>query len=79
MAAHVSSSSSVSSTLFHTKKNKKDRKKLTKADIGLPSNFTHRSHVGWDANRGFALENVDTNLMQFFAKVNRRSVALQKT
>ena len=53
-----------------TKKNKKDKnKKITKADIGLPSDFKHLSHVGWDPNQGFALDNVDPNLLKFFAKV----------
>lgn len=62
----ATSSSSVSS-----KKSKKDKnKKLTKADIGLPSDFKHLSHVGWDPNQGFALDNVDPNLLKFFAKVS---------
>lgn len=61
----TTTTSSVSS-----KKNKKDKnKKLTKADIGLPSDFKHLSHVGWDPNQGFALDNVDPNLLKFFAKV----------
>ena len=54
---------------FSSKKNKKEKKKLTKADISLPSDFKHVSHVGWDPNKGFALENVDPTLLQFFAKV----------
>lgn len=53
-----------------TKKSKKDKnKKITKADIGLPSDFKHLSHVGWDPNQGFALDNVDPNLLKFFARV----------
>ena len=37
-----------------SKKNKKDKKKkLTKEDIGTPSNFRHVNHVGWDPERGF--------------------------
>lgn len=52
-----------------TKKSKKDKnKKITKADIGLPSDFKHLSHVGWDPNQGFALDNVDPNLLKFFAR-----------
>lgn len=57
-------------TSISSKKSKKDKsKKLTKADIGLPSDFKHLSHVGWDPNQGFALDNVDPNLLKFFAKV----------
>lgn len=57
--------------IFDTKKkSKKDKnRKLTKADIGLPSDFKHVSHVGWDPNQGFAIENVDPQLLQFLAKV----------
>lgn len=34
-------------------KGKKDKKKkLTKEDIGTPTNFKHVSHVGWDPNIG---------------------------
>lgn len=40
--------------------------KLTKADISMPTNFQHLSHVGWDPDRGFDLENVDPNLKKFF-------------
>ncbi|XP_065570190.1 actin nucleation-promoting factor WASL-like [Artemia franciscana] len=41
-------------------------RKLRKEDIGAPMNFQHVQHVGWDANRGFALENVDEQLKPFF-------------
>ena len=34
----------------------------------MPTNFQHISHVGWDPNRGFDLENVDPNLKKFFQK-----------
>lgn len=66
----VSVTTNMSSTSISSKKNnKKDKnKKITKADIGLPSDFKHVSHVGWDPNQGFALENVDPHLLQFFAK-----------
>eukprot|EP00088_Acartia_fossae_P006652 TRINITY_DN13069_c0_g1_i1.p1 TRINITY_DN13069_c0_g1~~TRINITY_DN13069_c0_g1_i1.p1 ORF type:complete len:541 (-),score=174.23 TRINITY_DN13069_c0_g1_i1:321-1943(-) len=45
-----------------------ERRKLKKEDIGMPTNFQHISHVGWDPNRGFDLENVDPNLKKFFQK-----------
>jgi len=47
---------------------KSEKRKLKKEDIGLPTNFQHISHVGWDPNRGFDLENVDPNLKKFFQK-----------
>jgi Wiskott-Aldrich syndrome protein len=52
------------------KKDKDSKRRLTKADIGQPRDFRHVSHVGWDPNKGFDLDNVeDPQLKQFFVKV----------
>ncbi|XP_026218175.1 neural Wiskott-Aldrich syndrome protein-like [Anabas testudineus] len=48
------------------KRNKGKKKKLTKADIGTPSNFQHIGHVGWDPNTGFDLNNLDPELKYLF-------------
>uniref|UniRef100_A0A3P8UK99 Actin nucleation-promoting factor WASL n=1 Tax=Cynoglossus semilaevis TaxID=244447 RepID=A0A3P8UK99_CYNSE len=48
------------------KKSKGKKKKLTKADIGTPSNFQHIGHVGWDPNTGFDLNNLDPELKNLF-------------
>ncbi|XP_036373654.1 neural Wiskott-Aldrich syndrome protein-like isoform X2 [Megalops cyprinoides] len=48
------------------RKAKGKRKKLTKADIGTPSNFQHIGHVGWDPNTGFDLNNLDPELKNLF-------------
>ena len=67
------------------------RKPLKKEDIGMPTNFQHISHVGWDPNHGrtlsslaphfntpgFDLENVDPNLKKFFQKAGVDEKALQ--
>nr|CAD7200978.1 unnamed protein product [Timema douglasi] len=51
------------------KKDKDSKRKLTKADIGLPQDFRHVTHIGWDPNRGFDVNNVDDpELMKFFEK-----------
>lgn len=55
---------------------KGDKKKLTKHDIGMPTNFQHISHVGWDPNHGFDLENVDPNLKKFFQRAGVDEAAL---
>ena len=57
------------------------RGKLRKSDISLPTNFQHVSHVGWDPNRGFDLENVDPKLQQFFSKagVSEKELADKET
>ena len=60
---------------FGTKKG--DKRKIKKEDIGLPTNFQHISHVGWDPNHGFDLENVDPNLKKFFHKAGVDEKALQ--
>uniref|UniRef100_A0AAQ4Q060 WASP like actin nucleation promoting factor a n=1 Tax=Gasterosteus aculeatus aculeatus TaxID=481459 RepID=A0AAQ4Q060_GASAC len=58
--------------LSHSGLNRKDRKtkgkkkKLTKADIGTPSNFQHIGHVGWDPDTGFDLNNLDPELKMLF-------------
>lgn len=54
-----------------SKKEKKKGKKtkLTKADIGLPSDFQHIAHVGWDPNKGFDMNNLDPNLKALFQKI----------
>ena len=61
-SSQASSMSSKSSVV------KNEKRKLKKEDIGMPTNFQHISHVGWDPNRGFDLENVDPNLKKFFQK-----------
>nr|XP_023694270.1 neural Wiskott-Aldrich syndrome protein-like [Paramormyrops kingsleyae] len=48
------------------KKGRGGKKKLTKADIGTPSNFQHVGHVGWDPNTGFDLNNLDPELKNLF-------------
>uniref|UniRef100_A0A8D0CZN7 WASP like actin nucleation promoting factor n=1 Tax=Sander lucioperca TaxID=283035 RepID=A0A8D0CZN7_SANLU len=48
------------------KKGKAKKKRLTKADIGTPSNFQHIGHVGWDPNTGFDLNNLDPELKNLF-------------
>ncbi|MGH0134454.1 UNVERIFIED_CONTAM: hypothetical protein FKN15_013542 [Acipenser sinensis] len=53
------------------KKNKKKsgkKSKLSKADIGAPSSFVHVSHVGWDPNTGFDVNNMDPDLKSLFSK-----------
>ncbi|XKL64236.1 hypothetical protein PGB90_004322 [Kerria lacca] len=44
------------------------KKSITKDDIGCPLNFQHISHVGFDKDMGFKMENVDSTMLQFFKK-----------
>ncbi|XP_046400040.1 neural Wiskott-Aldrich syndrome protein-like [Ischnura elegans] len=60
------------------RREKENRKKITKADIGLPLDFRHVSHVGWDPNRGFDVDNVeDPQLKHFFAMAGVSDSQLQ--
>ncbi|XP_071452160.1 actin nucleation-promoting factor WASL-like [Hetaerina americana] len=60
------------------RREKDNRKKITKADIGLPLDFRHVSHVGWDPNRGFDVDNVeDPQLKQFFVMAGVSESQLQ--
>ncbi|KAK7150081.1 hypothetical protein R3I94_009405 [Phoxinus phoxinus] len=47
-------------------KNNNKKKKISKAEIGTPSNFRHVGHVGWDPNTGFDLNNLDPDLKNLF-------------
>ncbi|XP_066995437.1 actin nucleation-promoting factor WASL isoform X2 [Anabrus simplex] len=60
------------------RKERDSKRRLTKADIGLPQHFRHISHVGWDPNKGFDLDNVeDPQLKQFFVKAGVSDSQLQ--
>ena len=50
------------------KKNKNKSKKITKDDIGLPSNFQHVGHVGWDPQDGFDINKLDDSWKMIFSK-----------
>ncbi|XP_072287445.1 actin nucleation-promoting factor WAS isoform X2 [Pyxicephalus adspersus] len=49
-------------------KNKKGKKKFSKADIGAPSGFKHVSHIGWDPNNGFDVNALDPELRNLFSQ-----------
>lgn len=49
-------------------KDKDKKKSLRKEDIGIPMDFRHVQHVGWDPNRGFDLDGVDQDFQTFFEK-----------
>lgn len=51
------------------KKSKKKCRPLTKDDISQPVDFVHVSHVGFDKNVGFKMDNIDETMKQFFDKV----------
>lgn len=56
----------------------KKRRHITKADISLPKDFKHVSHVGWDPNKGFDIENIeDPQLKQFFNKAGVSDIQLR--
>uniref|UniRef100_A0A3Q3K0A9 Actin nucleation-promoting factor WASL n=1 Tax=Monopterus albus TaxID=43700 RepID=A0A3Q3K0A9_MONAL len=63
---HLNNMLSHSGLTRKDKKTKSKKKKLTKADIGTPSNFQHIGHVGWDPNTGFDLNNLDPELKNLF-------------
>ena len=62
--------SSYSSNSKSHGKAKGDKKgmKITKSDIGLPINFVHVQHIGWDPNTGFDVRTaeVSSNFSIFF-------------
>ncbi|XP_039303453.1 neural Wiskott-Aldrich syndrome protein [Solenopsis invicta] len=73
--------SASSSSMYKTKKKKSEldlKRKLTKDDISLPSNFRHVAHLGWDVNsKGLELDSVDSELQQFFNNAGVSEYELQ--
>jgi len=59
------------------KKDKDSKRRLTKADIGQPNDFRHIVHVGWDPNKGFAVDIEDPQLKLFFVKAGVSDKELQ--
>lgn len=57
---------------------RKTTRKLTKADIGMPHNFTHVSHIGWDKDKGFDVETTqDEKLLSFLKEAGVSEVHLR--
>ncbi|XP_052737393.1 actin nucleation-promoting factor WASL isoform X1 [Bicyclus anynana] len=63
-------------TLKSSSKKPKARK-LTKADIGMPLDFKHVSHVGWDENKGFDVDLPEEEMRSFFSKAGITEVQLK--
>jgi len=72
------------SIVVKSKKEKRSKgSKITKADIGMPSNFQHLGHVGWDKDKGFQAVNVenlceDPVFQEMFAEIGIDSVDLKE-
>ncbi|KAF9272228.1 hypothetical protein BGZ68_002590, partial [Mortierella alpina] len=64
------------SGFFGSKKEKKGTKgKLDKTQIGLPSNFRHLGHIGWDPNKGFNVQNIDPEWKNLFEQLDKMGVS----
>ena len=64
-------------SIFDKKSKKQDKKskgsKLRKEDIGMPSNFQHLGHVGWDKEKGFqvrAFQYVNFSLLNYWVNLH---------
>ncbi|KAG8312510.1 hypothetical protein J6590_023117 [Homalodisca vitripennis] len=77
---HLHSSEGTPNNKDAKKNKKKDNKRFTKADIGIPKNFRHISHVGWDINKGFdaSVSNEECpEMKEFFQKAGVSAIQLQ--
>lgn len=45
---------------------KRSNRKLTKADISMPTDFKHIVHVGWSAQKGYDLNNEEVSTLNAF-------------
>lgn len=61
-------------TYMKNSSKKPKTRKLTKADIGMPQDFKHITHVGWDANKGisnrFTIVNFIRDNLRFSSRSN---------
>ncbi|XP_050510456.1 actin nucleation-promoting factor WASL-like isoform X1 [Diabrotica virgifera virgifera] len=64
-------------TLDPASQQAKRRRNITKADIGIPRDFKHISHVGWDSTHGFDVNTEDESLKAFFKKAGVSEQQLQ--
>ncbi|KAJ3653990.1 hypothetical protein Zmor_013207 [Zophobas morio] len=55
----------------------KRKRNITKADIGVPLDFKHISHVGWNPDSGFDIDSQDEQLKCFFEKAGISEKQLQ--
>ncbi|KAK4302747.1 hypothetical protein Pmani_025179 [Petrolisthes manimaculis] len=53
----------------NTKKGNKNKNKLSKQEIGMPTDFKHITHVGFNPDTGFSQFNLDDKLQVFFNMV----------
>lgn len=53
-------------------KHNKKKRNLTKADIGIPKDFKHITHVGWNSHSGFDIDTNDEHVREFFKKVSEK-------
>ncbi|XP_042867999.1 neural Wiskott-Aldrich syndrome protein-like isoform X2 [Penaeus japonicus] len=51
------------------KKGNKNKNKISKEQIGMPTDFKHITHVGFDPDKGFSQFNMDEKLQGFFNMV----------
>ncbi|KAF8923605.1 hypothetical protein EDD21DRAFT_367517 [Dissophora ornata] len=58
-----------------SKKEKKPKGKLDKTQIGLPSNFRHLSHIGFDPSKGFNVQNIDPEWKNLFEQLEKMGVS----
>lgn len=66
--SHQQHHQQVSNSNSKSNKKRDGKPRLTKADIGTPSNFKHVTHVGWNAKSGFDLSGEDEALKPFLQK-----------
>ncbi|CAG9823446.1 unnamed protein product [Phaedon cochleariae] len=64
-------------TLDPAEKQAKRKRNITKADIGIPSNFVHVSHIGWSSSSGFDINTENEQLRAFFEKAGVSEQQLQ--
>ncbi|KAG4301544.1 hypothetical protein PCANB_001809 [Pneumocystis canis] len=47
------------------------KRTIDKSKIGAPSHFQHVSHIGWDSEKGFTIENIDPSWKKLFDELGQ--------
>lgn len=63
---HIPQPTALSGANNVLKDKKRSNRKLTKADISMPTNFKHVVHVGWSAQKGFDLKGDEVSSLNAF-------------
>ncbi|KAG5520109.1 hypothetical protein PMAC_001185 [Pneumocystis sp. 'macacae'] len=70
-ASHKNASALGGSGTMCSSKASIKKRTIDKSKIGAPSDFQHVSHIGWDSEKGFTAENLDSSWKRLFDELGQ--------